>query len=656
MEGARRRHNKGESEEGWVEVVKGEAGARTSEPATSLVSSGETVEDSPDTQNTAFGAYVGKSNTSWTQFCSRVKQLFVPFYTANGRSRAASLWTGLTFVLLCAESYVLVVFSNYQRDFTNAMSEKDEPGFWVAIHGFAMTLVAALVVFSLSKFSEAELRRELRGFLTTKVLDLYLVNEANPLAFYTVSEKKTSIDNPGQRIVDDARCCADDTLALAATLFEKTVGISSFVFILYNISPYLVLFVFAYAGLGSLASTKLFASLVARLQAQRIKAEASLRHFLIYIHQYREEIAFYRGGRRERGACEAKFAYVQQTTQQLNEVEAKVEVFKRLFAYVTVLLPYVVLAGAFFRGEGGLTFGQVSQTGVAFYHIRSGLGVLVSNLHLFTAAATHVDRLGTLVDALQERSEGQITLSETDTEGISFESVTLRVPASVGETEGRVLCRDLSFVLTRGMRVLITGPNGCGKTSIFRAIGGLFKQGKGVVSVPSRRLFVLPQRLYSPQGGLRTQLRYPGNDAFSGDSDDDQDDADLVNLLHKVGLEGLPARVGGWSSGDSSDVSAEGGKDFLHILSPGEQQRIGFVRLLRAHPRVALLDEATSAMDEPTEAQLFQLLASTVPTFVTVAHRSSLLAYHTHVLSPHPSDPTHWQMRTTEAYMKSVRE
>jgi putative ATP-binding cassette transporter len=200
----------------------------------------------------------------------------------------------------------------------------------------------------------------------------------------------------------------------------------------------------------------------------------------------------------------------------------------------------------------------------------------------------------------------------------------------------RTLAQDLSLAIAHGggKGLLIVGESGSGKSSILRAIAGLWNKGAGVITHPElKEMLFLPQRPYMILGSLRNQLLYPGNADVS--------DEELHAVLKKVNLADLPEALGG--------LNAE--MDWTSVLSLGEQQRLIFARLLLAKPRYAILDEATSALDEANEERLYQLLAETATTYVSVGHRKSLVAYHDNVLELN-CDST-WRLVPAEEYLQS---
>jgi len=257
----------------------------------------------------------------------------------------------------------------------------------------------------------------------------------------------------------------------------------------------------------------------------------------------------------------------------------------------------------------------------------SGMAVRISRLHALhevlqdeASQASKDPRADTL--GLMSGPGGSITLHErlavehaVDTT-LEVNKMTLMTPPRSGAAQ-QTIVSDLTFQLKSGASLLIVGESGIGKSSLLRAIAGLWSDGCGSVSrCGGSTVFFMPQRPYMCLGTLREQLVYP-HDQIHGISTETMEKAllevKLGYLLDRHGLETV--------------------QDWAGVLSLGEQQRINFARvLLQPDLQLALLDEGTSACDPDCEARLYAALQRKVKSYVSVGHRPGLRHYHTHTL------------------------
>jgi vitamin B12/bleomycin/antimicrobial peptide transport system ATP-binding/permease protein len=260
-----------------------------------------------------------------------------------------------------------------------------------------------------------------------------------------------------------------------------------------------------------------------------------------------------------------------------------------------------------------MSLGQVMQAASAFTIVQSAFGWLVDNyprLADWNACARRIASLMMSLDGLEraERGDGFGRIKRGETEGEAMLSLN---DLSVTLDDGTAVVGETEVVVAPGERLLVAGESGTGKSTLVRAIAGLWPWGGGSVNFhPDRRLFMLPQRPYVPSGTLRRAVAYPG-------AADDWTIEQIGEALHKVGLDHLKDKIEDEAPWDQT-------------LSGGEKQRLAFARLLLHKPDIVVLDEATSALDEKSQDKMMDIVTRELPiaTIVSVAHRVELEAFH----------------------------
>ena len=261
-----------------------------------------------------------------------------------------------------------------------------------------------------------------------------------------------------------------------------------------------------------------------------------------------------------------------------------------------------------------IDYGEISQASFACFMFSNALGILIGEWGASGKLSSYIKRLAKFSDllkAITQQPEELRTITTREDNHLAFENVTLQTP-----DYDRVIVENLSLSVQPGEGLLIVGPSGRGKSSLLRAIAGLWNTGTGCLVRPSlEEMLFLPQRPYIILGTLREQLLYPQTSRQISDRE-------LEEILQRVNLQHLLSRV------DNFDVELP----WENVLSLGEQQRLAFARILVNRPSFTILDEATSALDLANEENLYQHLQDTKTTFISVGHRESLANYHKWVL------------------------
>jgi vitamin B12/bleomycin/antimicrobial peptide transport system ATP-binding/permease protein len=514
---------------------------------------------------------------------------------------------GLLMLLLFSFTALNVMLNFVGRDFMTALAEKNLPEFNKNLLIYLGIFIIATPVSVFYSFARKLLGINWRLWLTNHFLGRYFQNRA----YYRINDDK-SIDNPDQRISQDISSFTVTSLGFLSILFFSLVQLISFIGILWSISVTLVLVLVAYAVIGTLV-TMLFGKKLINLNFQQLRKEADLRYGLVHVRDNAESIAFYRGEEREEGQIKQRLLAVIGNLRFLIGWERNLEFFTKGYEYIILILPIVVMAPMYFAGQ--IKFGVVTQAESAFVQVLSALSIIVTQfeqLSNFVAGITRLETFSTALEpASKEKSAERPRIESVEEPRIALEHITLMTP-----DYRQTLVRDASVEAPARKGLLITGPSGVGKSSLLRAVAGLWNAGEGrIARPPLAEMLFLPQRPYMVIGSLREQLLYPQVDRSIGD-------AELRAVLVKVNLADLPERVG------SFDAELHWGQ----LLSLGEQQRLAFARLLLARPGYAVLDEATSALDAPNEALLYGELRNAGTTYISVGHRPSLPAYHDQVL------------------------
>lgn len=534
----------------------------------------------------------------------------IVFLSMRGRiiqRRQQWLFLGLLLMLSLSVSGMNVLISYVGNFFTTALSERDAPTYWRFFFVYAGVFVVATPIVVYYSYTQNLLGLKWRDWMTQKFLGQYFHNRA----YYEINFED-DIDNPDQRISEDIKSFTETSLKFLLLVLGAVIDVISFTGILWSISQFLALFLVGYALFGTIVVALLGRKLIT-LNFNQLRREADFRYGLVHVRDNAEAIAFYQGEGQEVGQLRRRFVEVLRNFNFLIGWQRNLAFFRTPYRYATYILPSVIAAPMYFSRE--ITFGDITQASFAFGQIFEAFALVVLEINQLSAFAAGVNRLETFTEALEARDQppsADVTaIDSTEGSEIALEQVSLATPKGQ-----RMLLRDVSLTLEPRQGLVIVGQSGVGKSSLLRAIAGLWSTGEGRIVRPNlSEMLFLPQRPYMVLGTLRDQLLYPNLPKETSHET-------LCKALEQVNLSDLPGRVGGF------DIEL----DWADVLSLGEQQRLAFARLVLAQPRYAILDEATSALDLANEQRLYQKLREMGTTFVSVGHRTSLLKYHDFVL------------------------
>jgi putative ATP-binding cassette transporter len=575
----------------------------------------------------------GLSMAAWRQFYKVAK----PYWTGDQRKAAWALLAVLI-VLMLAETQFAVMLNDQAGEMTSALAGKDGPRFWSAVRACLLVLAFAVPIYAFYYYMRDAFSNHWRRWLTHRFLDGYLGERK----YYELGTSG-DIDNPDQRISEDINTFTGRSTHFLLIFLGSLMQLVAFSAVLWSISHLLVGFLALYALSGTVIALVLFGTPLIRLNFMQLRREADFRFGLMRLRENAESIAFYRGEPQERAQIEHQFGAVFNNYARLIKKQRSLNLFQRAFSQLTLVIPSVILAHGVLSGE--LEVGRAVQAAGAFAAVLSAVSLIVENFESLSRFVAGIGRLHALSQAVMKTRAADQAPAGTEVapepispapqrlirsqpaEHITLDALTLYTPQF-----DRVLIKELNLCLKPGEGLLITGVSGCGKSSLLRAIAGLWRTGSGVVHQPPMEdVFFLPQRPYMQVGSLRSQVIYPSTATELGD-------ARLLEILDEVQLPGLAERVGG----------LDAVQDWEKLLSVGEQQRLAFARVLVRQPRIVILDEATSALDSANEAALYQRLSDSGTTLISIAHRAAVLRYHTQVLQLKGDGA--WELHSADSY------
>lgn len=568
-----------------------------------------------------------------TQDKTRARIWPFPSFAARERNVAIGM---LVFLVLInqIEVAISVRLSFFSRDMYNALENKDAAAFWTQIllvfTPWAFSDVGAHVI---EYIVQSTLIIRWRRWLTTDYVSRWLGGHAH----YRISLAGGGADNPDQRISEDINRFIDGgqvgygIYSFAINLISTLSSLVSFAIVLWGLSanftlPFLGIaapgFLFwlalIYATVGTIATHLIGRPLIALNFAQQ-RYEADFRFSLARLREYAEQVALLGGERSEKASLATRFAAIVVNYFRIIACRKNLIAATSIYAQASEIIPYLIVAPFYFAGK--VTLGIMMQTARGFLSVQAALNFFI---HYYVSLADFkavLDRLTSFDRAIETTktpgfSPRRSAEAKAAPQHVGIKALNLRLPG------GRTIIEDANLRLAEAEPVLVNGPSGSGKSTLFRAIAGIWPYGDGAITLPADTKFMLlPQHPYIPLGSLRAAISYPEPPGH-------YDEVAIRSALRATKLADFISEL------DVEDI-------WQQRLSGGEQQRLALARVILAKPDWLFLDEATSAMDEEMETEIYQTLAKELPrtTLISIGHRASLAQFHKRRLEMQPSAP-----------------
>jgi vitamin B12/bleomycin/antimicrobial peptide transport system ATP-binding/permease protein len=485
---------------------------------------------------------------------------------------------------------------------------------------YAPLLAASVAVMVLQVYARMTTQRHWRAWLNNHLLDRWLKSGR----YYQLNLVGGDHENPEYRIADDVRVATEAPMEFATGLLTAILSAATFIVVLWTIGGsltfsvagvtltipgFLVVAAVIYAVLAS-GSMVFIGRRFVSVSENKNQAEAEYRYVLTRLRENGESIAVLGGEEEERSTVDGALISVLRRWRQICFQTMRTTIVSQTSGYIAPVLPIILCAPKFL--DGSMSLGQVMQAASAFTIVQAAFNWLVDNyprLADWTASARRVASLMVSIDALERAEEGEGVSRIERSEGTG---AALRLSnLSVTLDTGKAVVKDAEVDIAPGERVLVAGESGTGKSTLVRAISGLWPWGEGRVEVANgAKMFLMPQRAYVPVGTLRRAAMYP-------EPAESKNIEDIADALKRVGLKHLVDRLEEQAAWDQT-------------LSGGEKQRLAFARILLHRPDIVVLDEATSALDPESQDKLMELLTTELgaTTIVSVGHRPELEAFH----------------------------
>jgi putative ATP-binding cassette transporter len=508
----------------------------------------------------------------------------------------------------------------WYRAMFDALERKDSSAVLFQSVIFLPLTVANVSLAVAALYARMTTQRRWRAWLNAHVLDRWLSRGR----YYQLNLIAGDHRNPEYRMSEDLRVACDAPVDFAVGLLAAALSAITFIGVLWfiggpltlhvgattlTIPGFLVIAAVIYAVVAS-GSMVVIGRRFVVVSENKNQAEAEYRYALTRLRENGESIALLGGEEEERAGLDTAFKTVLRRWREILTQTMRTTTVSQTSAAFVPVVPLILCAPKYVGGT--MSLGQVMQATSAFVTVQVAFNWLVDNyprLADWTASARRVASLLASLDRLEradrEESTGRITRKETEGAALRLHHLAVTLD------DGSAVVKEADVEIAPGEKVLVVGESGTGKSTLVRAMSGLWPWGEGeILTRAGARVFLMPQQPYVPLGTLRRAAAYPA-------SPEQVDDELMRKTLEEVGLGHFLARL-------DEDARWE------DILSGGEKERLAFARILVQRPDIVVMDEATAALDPPSQEHLMRLILERLPeaTVISVGHRPELEAFH----------------------------
>nr|WP_314118715.1 ABC transporter ATP-binding protein/permease [uncultured Campylobacter sp.] len=427
-----------------------------------------------------------------------------------------------------------------------------------------------------------------------------------------ISKRVSKLDNPDQRIAEDSLLLVQKSVDLVKSLVYNLAKLIAFVAILWQVSKVLKFEIFGmrfeiegfllYVALIYTLLCSLITHLIGRrlrgLNFTKQRAEADYRSDLLLVRENAEAVAFMRGEDAERGRFRASFGEIMRNWRSIMNTEFRLECFSASYLKITNLIPIFACLPLYL--SRAMSFGDMMQARSAFYSVQDGFAWFMDYYKQIMEWAASVQRIYEFISRMDGESANlRACVTQSDENSARCEGLSVFTPA------GEPLIEDLRFELAPAQFIMLRGKSGAGKSTALRYAAGLWRYGRGEISLPSTGVMFIPQKPYLAPLSLKELIAYPQPPRA--------DDAEFLEILRRVGLEKFARMLNSRA-------------DYVKILSGGEAQRLSFARIHYHKPSFVFADEITSALDPASARELLLRLRADLPRLgmLAIVHQTGL--------------------------------